>query len=432
MARNFIRNLLVVLVVFLLAPLSTQAEESGPPASDYTFTDQELDNLLAPIGLYPDPLLAQILPASTYPSEVSDEAAWLRGGGNISSIDEQNWAESVRAIARYPDVLYMMADNIDWTANLGDAFMNQPGDVTNSIQRLRLQARQTGNLVSTPQQEVIVDGNYIQIDPAQPQYIYVPVYDPQYVYSQTWTPGMTPFITFGGGLVIGDWLNMDFDWHTHHIFYHGWRRPGWVNRSSPYVYITNGYINRSRPYINQTWQHDPVHGDPDRFRAMHGITAPGRNRPPSEVRGRGTTTPAATSGSMFGIAVTRGGNVITFSNRGKKSLGTSQQVYVPTPAAVNKRPETPAPTFGGGFTQPHHAAGSVTETPQPPKVPSGAFGGYRGAPETAAESSRGRASRQSGEGFHPPSAGIQGARTAPASRSNAPSGGQSRGDNRKR
>ncbi len=430
MGSIFIRSLLVGLVIFLSAPLSIQADESAPPAPDYTFSDQELDNLLAPVALYPDPLLAQILPASTYPSEVADEAAWLRGGGNISSIDEQNWAESVRAIAHYPDVLYMMANNIAWTADLGDAFMNQPEDVTNSIQRLRSEARQTGNLVSTPQQEVIIDGNYIQIVPAQPQYIYVPAYDPLNVYVQTWTPGMTPFITFGSGLVIGDWLSMDFDWHRHHVFYHGWNRPGWVNQSRPFVHITNVYMNRSRPYINQTWRHDPVHGGPDRFRAMHGATAPARNRPPSEVRGRGITTPATTSGGMFGPR----GDVRTFSNRGKESLSTSQQGSAPPAAAVIKRPATPAPAFGGGFAQPRPSA-PVTETP--PKAPSGAFGGYRGAPETAAQSSRGQASRQSGEGFHTPSApvnrgGSQGARTQPAGRSNAPSGGQPRGDNRKR
>ncbi len=428
MGSNFIRSLLVVFVVFLSAPLSIRADESVP-VPEYTFTDQELDNLLAPIALYPDPLLAQILPASTYTSEVVDEAALLRGGGNISRIDEQNWAESVKAMAHYPYVLYMMADNIDWTANLGDAFLNQPEDVTKSIQRLRWRAQDAGNLVNTDQQRVIFDGDDIQIDPAQPQYIYVPRYDPEDVYTEESTPDMAPLITFGVGLAIGDWLSMDFDWHYHHLIYHGWNRPGWVNNARPYVHMTNVYVNRSRPFINQTWRHDPSHGGPDSYRAMHGITGPGRNRLPSEVRGRGITTPATATGGMFGISGTRG-DVRTFSNRGKESLRTSQQGYAPPAAAVSKRPERPATTFGGGFTQARPAAGRVAGAPQPSRAPSGAFGGYRGAHETATQSLRGQTSRRSGEGFHPPPApaargGSQGARTAPAGRSSAPSGGRS-------
>ncbi|MBF0506793.1 MAG: DUF3300 domain-containing protein [Nitrospirae bacterium] len=405
MGRIFITNLLVVLVVFLSAPLSIQADESAP-VPEHTFTDQELDNLMAPIALYPDPLLAQILPASTYPSEVADEAAWLRQGGDISRIDEQNWAESVRAMAHYPDALYMMADNIDWIADIGDAFLNQPEDVTKSIQRLRWRAQNTGNLLNTNQQRVVFDGDDIQIDPAQPQYMYVPVYNPAYVYVQTWTPGMAPFITFGSGLLIGDWLSMDFDWHYHHLIYHGWNRPGWVNNARPYVHITNVYVNRSRPFMNQTWRHDPLRSDPDRFRAVHVTTGPGRNRLPSEVRGRGITTPATPSGGMFGPR----GDVRTFSNRGRESTRTSQQGSAPPAAAVSRQPERAAPTFGRGFTQPRPA-------PEMPRAPSGAFGGYRGAHEAATQSSRGQASRQSGGG-----GGSQGAHSAPAGRSSAPSG----------
>ena len=101
----------------------------------------------------------------------------------------------------------MMADNMDWTADLGDAFLNQPEDVTRSIQRLRWQARDAGNLESTSQQTVIIDGDYIEIIPAQPQYIYVPQYDPSVIYVQRWTPGRSPFITFGLGLAIGGWLS---------------------------------------------------------------------------------------------------------------------------------------------------------------------------------------------------------------------------------
>jgi hypothetical protein len=172
MKRTFIKGFLLVFIVYLsaLLPIHARAEDSDP-TYPIPFTDQELDDLLAPIALYPDPLLAQILPASTYPAEVADAEAWLTGGGYESGIDEQNWAESVRAIAHYPDILHMMAGNMDWTANLGDAFLSQPEDVTSSIQRLRRRARAVGNLVSNNEQSVIIEGDYIRIVPAQPQYI---------------------------------------------------------------------------------------------------------------------------------------------------------------------------------------------------------------------------------------------------------------------
>lgn len=378
MSRNCIKSLLVILVVFL----------STLPA--YAFTDNEIDALLAPIALYPDPLLAQMLPASTYPGEVADAAAWLRGGGQISQIDQQNWAESVKAIARYPDVLYTMADNMVWTSDLGDAFLNQPEDVTKSIQRLRWQARDAGNLVSNNDQGVITDGDDIQIEPAQPQYMYVPQYDPAFVYTQRWTPGMVPFITFGVGLAIGDWLGLDFDWRNHHVFYHGWNRPGWVDHSRPYVHITNVYVNNSRPYLNQTWRHDPAHGDPERFVAQHSIPMNRGNIHPFEVRGRGTTTPATPSGGAFGMSGSAA-DVRTFSIRGRESLGTAQPHAAQPPAAISRRPETQPPV-------------AATPRATPPREPSGVFGGYRGANEARTESMRGQASRQSSAPARPAAA----------------------------
>ena len=266
MNRIGIKGFLLIFVVCLSALLLIQARESN--ASPAYLSDQELDNLLAPIALYPDPLLAQMLPASTYPAEIADAEAWLNSGGTMSSIDEQDWDESVKAIAHYPSILKMMAGNMDWTADLGDAFLNQPEEVTRSIQRLRWQAREAGNLESTSQQTVVIAGDYIEIIPTQPKYIYVPEYDPSVVYIQGWAPGRSPFITFGLGLVIGGWLSMDFDWGNHHVIYHGWNRPGWVNNARSHVRIENVYVNKSRPYIRQTWRHDVSHGSPERYQAL--------------------------------------------------------------------------------------------------------------------------------------------------------------------
>jgi len=213
--RGFLDALLLCLV--MLAALSAGSNS----AAEYVLSEQELDDLLAPIALYPDPLLAQMLPASTYPSELADAAVWLRGGGDPLRIDEQDWDENVRAVAHYPEVLYMMADNMDWTASVGDAFLNQPEDVTDSIQRLRSRAQGLGNLNSNDQQTIIPEGNYIEIVPTQPEYVYVHLYDSSIIYVRGWTPGIPPFITFGPGLAIGSWLDLDFDWNRHNVFYHG-------------------------------------------------------------------------------------------------------------------------------------------------------------------------------------------------------------------
>jgi hypothetical protein len=429
----------LLVCVYLLLVLCTASDSLAA----YSLTEQELDDILAPIALYPDPLLAQILPASTYPAELADAAGWLRSGGDPSRIDEQNWDENVRAIAHYPTVLYMMADNMDWIASVGDAFLNQPEDVTNSIQRLRWRARNLGNLVSTDQQTVITQGDYIQIVPAQPRYIYVPQYNPSAIYVQTWTPGISPFIAFGLGLAIGSWLDLDFDWGRHHVFYHGWDRPGWVNHARPYVHITNVYVQRSRPYINQTWRHNPSHGDPDRYWASRPEGVPGGRYPHTpEVRGRGST-PTGPPGGMF-IPRT---NIQQFSNRGKESLRTVSQRPAPQAPAVRQRPapqapavsQRPAPQAPAVRQRPAPQAPAVSQRPAPqapavrqrpaPQAPTirqrpapqapAVFGGYRGPNEVKTQSTRGQASRQSNLGSNTP--------PAPVKRGGIPTGSGARG-----
>ena len=420
MNRIGIKGFLLIFVVCLSALLSIQAGESNASPA-YLYTDQELDNLLAPIALYPDPLLAQMLPASTYPAEIADADAWLNSGGTVSSIDGQNWDEPVKAIAHYPSILKMMAGNMDWTANLGDAFLNQPEDVASSIQRLRWQARNAGNLESTSQQNVISNGDYIEIIPAQPQYVYVPQYDPSVIYVQRWYPGRPPFITFGLGLVIGGWLIMDFDWGHHNVIYHGWNRPGWVNYARPHVRINNVYVNRSRPYISQKWKHDASHGDPERYRASRpgSVTSVGRNVRIPEIRGS-TTTPPKPLPRVFGPR----GDTNSFSNRGKESrgvvstptktpsqdlgkrptipaTGVSQRPVKPTPS-ISKQPLLPGPGIGKAPPQVRPARESV----QPPKTPSVTFGGYRGDKEARGQSLRGQASRQSSAVVPPPATAV--------------------------
>ncbi|MGE5304885.1 MAG: DUF3300 domain-containing protein [Alphaproteobacteria bacterium] len=227
----------------LLATAAAQAQEY--PSSE-TFSPEQLDNLLAPIALYPDPLLAQVLLAATFVDQVDEAARWMRAHNDTSAIDDQSWDVSVKAVAHYPSVLYMMSDQIDWTTSVGQAYVYQSTDVMKSIQRLRALAHSAGNLVTNEWQQVEVDADYISIVPAQPRYIYVPTYDPYIVYfGPTAYFGLYPATVFffGPPFPIGAWLNYDCDWHRHRIYYHGWHGRGWIARSRPIIHITNIYVN---------------------------------------------------------------------------------------------------------------------------------------------------------------------------------------------
>jgi hypothetical protein len=200
-----------------LAAMPARAQYAvPPPMPEYqTLSAQQLDQLLGPIALYPDPLMAQILPASTLPTQIVLADRYVSGGGDPDQIDQQPWDASVQAVAHYPNVLKWMDDNLSWTTALGQAFLNQQQDVMDSIQRLRASAQNLGNLQSTPQQQVVVDTGTIDILPTDPDIIYVPTYSPDTVYYQSGYG--TPFITFGIGFPIGLWLNCDFDWHHRNL-----------------------------------------------------------------------------------------------------------------------------------------------------------------------------------------------------------------------
>ena len=174
---------------------------AGPPAAEETFSRAELEKLLAPIALYPDPLLAQLLPASAYPVQIVQAQRWLDknkaavANNDYSGIDNQNWDPAVKALARFPDVIKMMSEDLDWTTDLGDAEVNQPQDVADVIQELRAKAQQNDTLKTTAQQTVTTtqqtvttasggsaQASYIEIQPTDPATVYVPSYDPVSVY----------------------------------------------------------------------------------------------------------------------------------------------------------------------------------------------------------------------------------------------------------
>lgn len=231
---NILRIHLSILVLCGVTAVQALGQVPVPPPSPQVqlLSAPQLDQLLGPIALYPDPLLGEILPAATTPADIVLADRYMGAGGDPNLIDQQPWSLSVKALARYPTVLKWVDDNLAWTTAVGQAFLYQQPDVMNSIQRLRARAMALGNLQSTPQENVVVDNGTIEILPADPNTLYVPVYQPDVVYFQQ--PFSVPFVSFGFGFAIGAWLNHDFDWHTHHliVWHHDGPRPAdwWARR----------------------------------------------------------------------------------------------------------------------------------------------------------------------------------------------------------
>lgn len=244
-------------------PASNTASTANNAVAAVTLNDDELDQLLAPIALYPDPLLAQMIPAATYVEQIQEAQRMMNGSTDDNIIAKQDWDVSVKSVAHYPPVLKMMASDEDWTTTLGQVYVNQPKELNASIQRLRSEAANEGNLVTTPQQEVIVKDEIITIEPAQPEVIYVPQYDPETVYVEevhhdegvsTGTAVAIGALAFGAGLAIGSWLNRDYDYYGYYgppgPYYHGWNGGGWVGANATYV---NANINRN-VYVNDSYR----------------------------------------------------------------------------------------------------------------------------------------------------------------------------------
>jgi len=189
------------------APAQAPAQAAQAPAYAQQ-TPEQLQQLVAPIALYPDSLVAQVLAASTFPEQVVEADRWVQANANLKgdalaqAVDQQPWDPSVKALAAFPSVLGNMDKNLSWTSSLGDAYYNQEQDVMDAVQVMRQKAEAAGNLKSTPQQTVATQDSEITIEPADPNTVYIPAYDPWLVYGGPigpW-PGWYPYpgIWFGG------------------------------------------------------------------------------------------------------------------------------------------------------------------------------------------------------------------------------------------
>lgn len=270
--RALTRCLSWLFMVLLAAPPSLIAQQSGQAP---VFKQEELDQILAPIALHPDPLISQILMASTYPLEVVQADRWtkqnasLKGDALTAALEKQEWDPSVKSLVNFPQVLTMMSEKLDWTQRVGDAFLADEKKVLDTIQSLRAKAQAAGNLKTTKEQTVIVEEKIIRIEPASPQVIYVPAYNPTVVYGAWPYPAHPPYYYYPPGYVAssafwfaaGVGMSAAWGYAWGHNDYHG----GNVNIDNSRNTNINRNIDRGK-YSSQlpsggrgNWQHNPEH-----------------------------------------------------------------------------------------------------------------------------------------------------------------------------
>jgi hypothetical protein len=182
--KGYSTILIFIFLTTLVLPASSYSQQAPPPK---VFKAEELEQILAPIALYPDSLLTQIMMGSTYPLEIVQADRWakqnkdMKGDTLAKALEAQPWDPSVKSLVNFPQVLAMMSEKLDWTQKLGDAFLAQQKDVMGTVQKLRAKAQASGNLKTTKEQVVKVEQQVIIIEPASPQIIYVPTYNPTVV-----------------------------------------------------------------------------------------------------------------------------------------------------------------------------------------------------------------------------------------------------------
>ncbi len=315
-----------LMVVSTPGGFAWQSDESSSPAPPQAAqqSPEQLQQLVAPIALYPDALVAQILAAAAYPDQVVQAESWmqqhkeLRGEQLGAQVDTQPWDPSVKALVQFPSVLANMNQNLAWTSELGDAHVNQQDELTQAIQVMREKARQAGNLKTTEQEKVSTKDKTIVIEPAVTTEVYVPQYDPWLVYGAPLAvfPGWYPYpglfldgpgIAFGLGFGVGLFGGFGWGWHN---WGYDWHRGGRV------VYNHNTYISHSRTIVNR-----------NEFRSgrtgfNHGIDARGRGVGGRESFHSPSTAHAPSgmhSGAFSGFG--HGGDARGNAFRGQSSFG---------------------------------------------------------------------------------------------------------------
>jgi hypothetical protein len=373
------------LLLTILWSITTFAQDQAvdisapPPAAPVQRSAADLEKLTESIALYPDPLIAVMLPAAAYPVEIVQAARFVRDTNNLAAIDSQSWDDNVKAVARIPSVIQKMSDDLAWTVDLGQAFIEQPLDLMDAIQSLRSKAQSVGTLQTTPQQVVIVTNavvertyetqvvyvtnTIVQIMPANPQVIYVPVYSPTIVYAPpptyVYNPAV-PLITFGLGIAVGAIIaNNHCNWYYGGVYYGRSGFVAWGGGRYPYYPPPPRY--RPPPYYPPPGYRPPPPGyrPPYRPPASPPTTLPTQWQP-DQSRLRRSSSPGDVQAA-----------VTTMEARGWNPATTRPA----TQPATRPPPGTP-PSAGGGNRP---SAGNVTAQPTP------GGGGNRPSPGTGAD-----------------------------------------------
>lgn len=408
------------------APPATPAP---PPAAPAKRSAADLEKLVAPIALYPDALIATILPASVYPLEIVQAARFVADTNNIAKLDAQPWDENVKAVARVPDAIKKLNEDLEWTMQLGDAFLAQDKDVMDTIQALRGKAQQVGTLKTTPeqvvvvtnmvvetrveQQVVVVTNTVVQIQPSNPEVIYVPTYNPAVVYyppPPTYV-GPPPVVSFAAGVAVGAIIANNCDWHYGGC-YHGdvdidINRN--VNVNQNVNANRNANVNSARSTgagqtsTQKKWQ-------PDQSRlSKSGTPSAASSARSAEARGWSSGGAGVSSGSAGArpSAGAAGPRPSTGAVGAGPSAGAAAARPTPSAGSVGARPSTGAaaarPSTGTPSASRPAASPSVSQPRSSPSASrpspsSSAFGGMSSGASTRDMSSRGAASRSSGGG----------------------------------
>jgi len=376
------KGLLIALVLLCITTLVVPpASYSQGAKTQPAFKAEELEQIFAPIALYPDSLLTQILMASTYPLEIVQADRWakqnkdMKGDALAKALEAQRWDPSVKSLVNFPQVLAMMSEKLDWTQKLGDAFLAQQKDVMGTVQKLRAKAQASGNLKTTKEQVVKVEQQIIIIEPASPQVIYVPAYNPTVVYGVWAYPAYPPYPVYPPGYVAttaafsfaaGAAVGAAWGYAWGHSDWHGGNVDIDVNRNTN----INNNIDRSKYQKNVTggqggqgkWQHDASH--------RGGVAY--RDQGTAQKYNRGTGGEAAKSREAY---------------RGKAGQGGPST----QPAGAGAR----AGTMDRGGQAGAGGAGRPSASTMESGGKQSAFGGMDKGSNAKMESNRGQSSRQS-------------------------------------
>jgi len=416
--------LLAALVSLPWPAVVVAQDEAQGSAQTATFSPEELEQVVAPIALYPDSLLAQVMMASTYPLEIVEAARWAKANPGLKdkALDEalqsQSWDASVKSLVAFPQVLTMMNEELAWTQKLGDAFLAQQSDVMYAVQVLRSKAKAQGNLESGAQQKVIVEPapqgetTVIRIEPASPQIVYVPTYNPTVVYGSWPYPSYPPYsyyppgytaaasvLSFGVGMAVGSALWGGYHWGGGygHGYGHGYGGDVDidVNRYNNYNNnVTRNYNQNNNNFQNGKWQHDGSHRKGVQYRDKgvqnkYGQGNRGNVQSREAFRGRaeqGRQEMARDGGAGARKDLGKQGGGAGFGNQG----GAGQRDRAS--AGVNKGGGAGVGDRAGATQRNREAAsnrgGGERRSPS-------AFGGQGSGQQVRRDSNRGNASRQS-------------------------------------